>query len=505
MKGRRAEVLVVGAGAAGAVIAARASAAGKDVLLIEAGPDYASGELPEDLRDGTRNSMVDHDWGYRHFPVGRRVPFDFPRGRVVGGSTAVNTCIALRGHPYDHDEWGLEPWRWEHCLPAYKRLERDLDRRDEWHGQRGPIPLRRHRPEEFEPWQEAFVSAARGLGFGDCEDFNAPDGTGVGPHAMNKIDGERMSAARCYLTPAVRQRENLNIIADALVRRVLFEGRRAVGVEVERQGQIERYDAALVVLCAGAINTPGVLLRSGVGPQEQVARLGVDVVSDVPAVGAKLLDHPGAAMILLPKEGLSRPDGPIIQTALRFTSQTEGRFNDLQIQAGSFVPFPFADIPMVSLMIQINKPHGHGLLRYRSADPREKPEIESRFLEDPDDMALAIEAMEMCWLLATSDAMRPLARFFLPGERALSSRKALRRFLPSQTGSGYHPCGTVPMGTSLAQGAATDAWGRVFGTENLVVADASLFPTVPSSNTNLPTLMLGERFGEWIASGELSP
>ncbi|MEO7093038.1 MAG: GMC family oxidoreductase N-terminal domain-containing protein, partial [Polyangiales bacterium] len=222
-----AETIVVGAGSAGAVIAARATErSDREVLLVEAGPDYVDLEgLPHDLRDGTRNSMRSHDWGYRHRPLAGQVLFDFPRGRLVGGSSAVNTCIALRGHPYDYDEWaamGLTDWSFEACLPAFKRLEHDLDFGGaEWHGNSGPIPVRRHPREELVPWQRAFVDSCRAMGFEDCPDHNRPTGTGIGPSPMNKIGGVRQSAARCYLTRQVRERKGLRILAKTLARRVL--------------------------------------------------------------------------------------------------------------------------------------------------------------------------------------------------------------------------------------------------------------------------------------------
>ena len=201
-----AETIVVGAGSAGAVIAARATEGGRrEVLLLEAGPDYPDPDgVPGDLRDGTRNSMRLHDWGQKHRPRPEwPMLWWLPRGKVVGGSSAVNTCIALRGDPADYDEWGsvgLPDWSWDQCLPAFRRLENDLDIRSPWHSQDGPMPIRRPTPSELGPWQVAFLEACSELGFPRCEDSNDPTTTGAGPHAMNLIDGVRMGAGRCLIS-----------------------------------------------------------------------------------------------------------------------------------------------------------------------------------------------------------------------------------------------------------------------------------------------------------------
>lgn len=504
-----ADTVVVGAGSAGAVIAARATErSDNEVLLLEAGPDYpdAAG-VPADLVDGSRNSMRAHDWGYRHRPMPAQVAFEFPRGRVVGGSSAVNTCVALRGQPYDYDEWaalGLPEWSWQHCLPAFKRIETDLDVRNEWHGAEGPVPIRRHAPGELVPWQAAFLEACAELGFPAAYDANDPTTTGYGPHAMNKVEGRRMSAAHCYLTPEVRRRPNLRLRAGVLARRVLFEGRRAVGVEIEADGRVERVGARRVIVSAGALNTPGLLLRSGVGPRAEVERLGVEPVADVPALASRLLDHPGAAIFLVPRWGLSKVTHPLLQTVLRYGSRgSPYPRNDMQLQPGSFLPLPPLSLPLVTLACCVGKPRGRGTLRWTSADPRAKPRVDSNVLDHDEDRTRAVEALEMARACVHTRAMRGLVTFLWPLDSVLRDRARLRDWIASSCGSGYHPSGTVPMGPDGSPDAAADGRGRVRGVERLVVADASLMPTIPSSNTNLPTLMIGERFGEWAREGQL--
>jgi choline dehydrogenase len=503
------DMVVVGAGSSGAIIASRVTErADRQVLLLEAGPDYPEdGLLPGDLRDGTRNSWLPHDWRFRYRPTPGQILFTFPRGKVVGGSSAVNTCIALRGLPYDYDEWaarGLPEWSFAHCLPYFVRLEDDRDFDVPYHGKGGPVPIRRHPPGELVPWQAAFVDAARSLGYPACPDTNDPNTRGgVGPHAMNKVDGVRMSTARCYLGPSVRARDNFTLRAGTLVRRVLFDGKKVSGLEVERDGVVEVVRTPKVVLSGGAIATPGILLRSGVGPREELARLGVPLVSDVPAVGARLLDHPGAAIILRARWRASSLQSPLIQTVLRYTSKNSPFPNDMQVQPGSFLPLhPRIILPTFTMMCCIGKPKGHGTIHWRSADPHARPEMHAGMLVDKEDHARAVEALQVIYECARTPEMRKLAGFFWPNERTLAKATDLGTWIYKACGSGYHPCGTVPMGPEGAADAAVDSRGRVRGVEGLTVADASIFPTVPSANTNLTALMVGERFGEWLREGQ---
>ena len=505
--------LIVGAGAAGSIVAARLSEDTRhDVALLEAGPDYPLASeridsLPSDLANGKQNAMRSHDWGLSYratdHPFWSAWNMAFPRGRVMGGSSAVNTCIALRGQPFDYDEWaalGLPEWSWDACLPAFKRLENDLDFDNEWHGSDGPIPIRRHRSDELVPWQAAFLEACAEVGFPACDDTNDPTKAGAGPHAMNKtVEGHRVSAARAYLTSSVRARPNLTILPHTLVRRVLWSGRQVRGVEVERFGAVSEIAADRVVLAGGAIATPGILLRSGIGPERDVLRLGVDVVRELPGVGARLLDHPGLAVFFLPKSiAFSSIDHPLIQTVCRYTSEGSACPDDIQLQPGSWIPLPHLPIPAVTIATCIGKPNGYGRLRFDSARADAPPVIETAFLLEEEDRAQARQALRWIGRLSQTKAISSVVRPAYPSLRPFDADGTFRGPLEQITGSGYHPCGTAPMGTDDDPLAVTDGRGRVRGVRGLFVADASLMPTVPSSNTHLPTLMIGERMGEWL-------
>lgn len=485
------------------MLANRLTALGdREVLLLEAGPDYPPEvELPADLVDSTRNSLFAHDWGYAHRPTGHAPLFPLPRGRVVGGSSAVNTCIALRGQPEDYDEWaamGLAGWGFEDCLPAFRRVEHDLDFADDNHGADGPLPVRRHPRDELEPFQLAFLEACEELGLPACPDSNAPGKTGFGPHAMNKVDGRRVSAAEAYLTRDVRARMNLNIRSEVLVRRVLFDNKRVCGVEIEGPAGAERIDASRVILCAGAINTPGILLRSGVGPDHDVRHIGVEPVIDAPAVGRRLLDHPGTGVFIWAPPGMKVDrKAPMIQTVHRYSSGACNHRADMLVQPLSFSMI-LPRLPLFALVTQVGKPRGYGLIRYRDADPRRRPRVDSHFFEDPQDRRLAAQALRFCGALMQTRALRAFGRPVLPWNRLLRGDRWLERAVTFLCDSGYHPCGTVPMGVRPGPDAAVDGRGAMFGLEGLHVIDASVMPTIPSSNIHLPTLMIAERMAEWL-------
>ncbi len=497
------DMVVIGAGSAGAVVAARASEdPNRSVLLIEAGPDYPLiAETPFDLVNSHNNSYTAHDWGFSYRPTAASPGAPFPRGRVTGGSSAVNTTIALRGMPEDYDGWAAEgnpEWAWTQVLPAFRRLERDLDFGDQpFHGDAGPISIRRYGWDELTFVHQAFLEASRGLGYPDCPDANDPDGWGAGPHPMNKLGRLRVSTAVGYLAPA-RIRPNLTIRGNTHTRRLVIESGAVKAVEVETGGETSLVRGRLFVLCAGSLQSPAILIRSGVGPKAELERLGIEMVRDVPGVGANLCDHPALAVVCRAKDpSILDADQPIVQTILRYTAPGSDQRNDLQIEAFSFSPRG-GPLDSFAVAAVLEQSYGRGQLRLESADPHAAPVVEQHFCEDERDTRRLVACMRDVITFVQAPPLRELvAEVTFPRLDGLSDEvlgDLLRRF----AASGFHPCGTLKMGPASDRGAVVDQYGRAHSVGRLVVADASIMPTVPRANTNLTSIMIGEMIGEWV-------
>ena len=485
----RHDVLVVGSGSGGGVVASRLSEdPALRVLLLEAGPDPGD-EVPDAVRYVRLGSGVNEfDWDY----LDRQARSALPRGRILGGSSCVNSSFALRGQPQDYDAWaalGAPSWSWERCLPYFNRLEADREFGDlAYHGRSGPIQVEREPLTEF---QQQVRAACLELGHPALDDLNQPGAVGVGPLPRNLKDRQRQSTLLTYLA-AARGRPNLTIRAGTLVDTVVFRDGRAVGV---RLASGEVVEAGRVVLAAGAYNSPQLLQRSGVGSRELLRTIGVDTVLDLPGVGEHLLDHVSSLVAL--DTGQQAPADFIpIGPTLKLRSQAGLPVDDVKF---TFLFGELFAMPGLSgLYLEVSNCDSEGVVRAVSRDPRAEPHIEHRFFSAPRDLERLLGGARAAFQVAEvlGESMR--CELLLPDAATARDEDALRQHFLDFHATDYHPSGTLRMGGPTDRGAVVDDHCRLYGVENLYVADASVMPTVPRANINLPTMMIGERVAEFI-------
>ncbi len=428
-----------------------------------------------------------------------------PRGKVVGGTSAINGEVILRGAPEDFDSWaemGNDEWSFINVLPYLRKLETDTDIHDDFHGSDGPIPVRRFAREEWLPFQQAFYQASRDAGHPNDPDMNHPESGGVGPIPMNNPNGVRMSTGLTYINPN-RHRLNLTVRGNVVVHRILFEGNRAVGVEAESGGELFRVDADQIVLSGGAIASPQILMLSGIGPAAHLQAMGIAVVRDLPGVGQNFRDHPMAPVRLQVRDDFPQDaEAPRIQAALRYTASGSGLRNDMQILPSSF-SFPLGGDPLagegVRLSCILELAEGKGSVTLASASPHDQPRLYYGFLEEEFDRERLREAVRICFDLLKHEAFQSIVSGPLtPTYEDLESEESLDDWLNRNVTTSQHLAGTCKMGPGSDPTAVVDQHCRVRGLEGLWVADTSVMPNVVRANTNTTAIAIAERVADWV-------
>ena len=492
------DAVVLGGGAAGCVVASRLSEdPGRSVCLVEAGPDhgaYADGRWPKDLVYANELA-TSHDWGLTG-------GWSSWRAKVVGGCSAHNGCFIAWGSPADFDEWaeaGNHGWSYA-ALEPYRRRGQEM------------LRARPSRVDDLEPFMRAGLDAAVEIGLPSLEDFDDPGALeGAAPIRVNAVGDVRWNAAFAYLDPA-RERPNLTIMPGALVDRLRFEGERAAGTVVRVDGDELEISADLVVLAAGAYGSPAILLRSGIGPADDLARVSVGVRADVPGVGRNLVDHPRVELVY-------RPSAELLTRTLEHLAGQPARAQTLIKARSEICPSGTWDLhvmmrvrrsisddpghvpgdPLAHLYVHAMKPESRGSVRIGSQDPGVLPLVDHGFLSDRagQDVATLAAGIRLARRLATARAMDGL----LQGELAPGpdlDEDELAEYVGRSVGGYWHPVGTCKMGPASDAEAVVDASGRLHGSANVYVADASIMPTIPRANTHLPVIAIAERIADLL-------
>ena len=525
------DVVIVGGGAAGSVLASRlAEDPNTSVLLLEAGTDYPDPyHLPDEIKFGTtsyaESPESEHNWALRGTITEEQGEIHVAQGKVIGGGSSINGQAMQRRLPEGFDSWaamGNDQWSYDKVLPFFRKCERDLDIRDDFHGTDGPMPVRRRQTGPLSDIQKAFHAACLDSGYGVVEDTNGPNPAGVGVWPSNNLDGWRMSAAITHLNP-MRHYLNLTVRGGVFVRKVLFKDQTAIGVEVESGGEVFNVETERVVLSAGAIKSPHLLMLSGIGPKDQLQQFGIPLIHELSGVGENLFNHLSAQITFKVKDGVILSTGvEAARFCLHYTSSGSSEVNDMLMRTTPIVDERPERIPgfrtqnlngevptdrVARISCTLGLPDGSGYVRLASADPTVQPTFNYRYLQHPNDKRRVREGIRMAIEFLESSSYKDVADYRIqPTDDIVANDDALDLYIRQTVGTARHVSGTCKMGPDSDPTAVVDQYCGVKGVNGLSVVDASVMPRVPrSGGCHATVLMMGERAVEWIASDQRQP